>query len=79
MKGVDSQHTTFVGEIIRDAVFQNPDPNAIDVYTPMIKKDNFVMIKLKQVLTTGQKIKRIDEKICYQVHATRNKQKIQMH
>ena len=46
MKGVEPQHTTFAGEIICDAMFWNPVPNATDWYTLMTKKEGFVMIRL---------------------------------
>ena len=45
-KGSISAKYYFSGEIIRDTVFWNPTPNATDWYTPIIKKDGFVMIRL---------------------------------
>ena len=45
-KGNISAQYYFSGEIICDTVFWNPAPNATDWYTPMIKKDGFVMIRL---------------------------------
>ena len=70
MKGIDPPHTTFAEEIICDAVFWNPVPNATDWYILMIKKW-FIMIRLNQVLITGLKINRIDEmNICNRKQAT---------
>ena len=48
-------------EIICDAVFWKPVPNAIDWYIPMSKKEGLVMIRLKQVLITGVTIMEISE------------------
>ena len=61
MMGVEPQQSTFVGEIVCDAVIWNPVPNAIDWYTPMCKRDGMVMIRLKQVLITGVTMKIISE------------------
>ena len=52
MKEVDPQQSTFSREIVCDAVFWNPVPNAIDWYTPMSKREGLVVIRLKQVLIT---------------------------
>ena len=61
MKGVDPPQTSFAGEIICDTVFWNIVPNTTDWHTPMIKKTNFVMIRLKQVLITDLVMNKIDE------------------
>ena len=61
MMGVKPQQSAFVGEIVYDAVFWNPVTNAIDWYTPMCKRDELVMIMLKQVLITGVTMKIISE------------------
>ena len=61
MKGVNLPHNAFAGEIICDAVFQNPVPNAADWYTLMTKNDSFVMTILKLVFIIGLKMIRIDE------------------
>ena len=47
IKGGDLPHTSFAGEILCDTVYWKPVPNATDWYTPMTKKDGFVMIRLK--------------------------------
>ena len=60
-KGNISAQYYFSGEIICDTVFWNPAPNATDWYTPMIKKDGFVMIRLMQASITGLKMKMIDK------------------
>ena len=57
MKGVESQHTDFPEELICDAECFNPVPNIIDWYTYMDKVNDFVMIRLKQTLQIGLKIK----------------------
>ena len=57
MKGVESQHTDFPEELIYDAECFNPVPNIIDWYTYMDKVNDFVMIRLKQTLQIGLKIK----------------------
>ena len=61
MMGVKPQQSAFVEEIVYDAVFWNPVPNAIDWYTPMCKRDGLVMIRLKQALITGVTMKIISE------------------
>ena len=61
MLGVEAQQSYFAGEIICDAVFWNPVPNAIDWYIPMSKKEGLVMIRLKQVLITGVTMMEISE------------------
>ena len=52
MKGVEPQQSAFAGEIIYNAVFWNPVPNALDWYTSMSKREGLAMIRLKQVLIT---------------------------
>ena len=61
MMGVKPQQYDFSGEIICDALFWNPVPNAIDWYTPMKKREGMVMIRLKQVLITGVTMKMISD------------------
>ena len=62
MEGIESQQSTFAGEIICDVVFWNPVPNTIDWYAPMSKRERLVMIRLKQVLITGATMKMISDK-----------------
>lgn len=57
MKGVESQHTDFPEELICDAECFNLVPNIIDWCTYMDKVNDFVMIRLKQTLQIGLKIK----------------------
>ena len=59
MKGVEPQQSPIAGEIIYDVVFWNPVPNVIDWYAPMSKREELVIIRLKQVLVTGVTIKMI--------------------
>ena len=47
MKGVGLPQTSFSWEIIYDALFWKPVPNAIDWFTPMIEMYGFVVIRLK--------------------------------
>ena len=61
MMGVEPQQSAFAGEIIYDAVFWNPFPNAIYWYIPMCKKEGLRMIRLKQVLITGVTVKMISD------------------
>jgi len=61
LMGVEPQPSAFTGEIICDAVFWNPVPNAIDWYTPMFKREGLVIIRLKQVLITGMTMKMISD------------------
>ena len=61
MTGVEPQQSPFAGEIICDAVFWNPVPNAIDWYTPMSKREGLVTIRLKQVLITDVTMKMISD------------------
>ena len=42
--------TAYAGDIVCDAVFLNPVPNAKYWYTPMITGDGDVTVRLKQVL-----------------------------
>ena len=74
MMGVESQQSSFAGEIICDVVFRNLVPNAIDWYTPMSKREGLVMIRLQQVLITGVTMKMIRDNKCYQINAIRNRQ-----
>ena len=46
-KGEELQRSSFVVEIICDAVFWKPVPNAIDWYTPMSNRERLIMIRLK--------------------------------
>ena len=46
MNGVDPPQNTFAREIICDDVFWNPVSNTMDWFTPMTKKDVFIMIRL---------------------------------
>ena len=62
MKGVEPQQSAFAGEIMCDTVFWNPVPNATALYTPMSKREELVMIRLKQVLITGVTMTEISEK-----------------
>ena len=61
MIGVKPQQSDFTGEIICDAVFWNPVPNAIDWYTSMSKRERLVVIRLKQVLIIGLTMKMISD------------------
>ena len=61
MKGVEPQQTAFAGEIICDTLFWNPVPGAVDWYTPMNKREELVMIRVKQVLMTGVMMMKITE------------------
>ena len=61
MKGVEPQQTAFAGEIICDTLFWNPVPGAVDWYTPMNKREELVMIRVKQVLITGVMMMKITE------------------
>ena len=61
MKRIDPQQTYFTWEIICDALFWNPVPGAVDWYTPMNKREELVIIRLKQVLMTGVKMMKITE------------------
>ena len=42
-------------------MFLNPVPNTTDWYTPMTKREGFVVIRLNQVLITGVKMRIIGE------------------
>ena len=61
MLGVESQQSYFAGEIICDAVFWNPVPNAIDWYILMCKREGLVIIRLKQLLITSLTMKMISD------------------
>ena len=61
MIGVEQQQTAFDGEIICDAVFWNLSTMKEDWYTPMIKWEGLVMIRLKQVLITCTTMKGISD------------------
>ena len=61
MKEVEPQQTTFVGDIICDALFCNPLPGTVDWYTPMRKREGMAMIRLKQVLMTGMTMMKMSE------------------
>ena len=61
MKGVEPQQSAFTGEIICDTVFWNQVSNDIEWYTLMCKMKGLVMIRLKQILTTGVTMKMIND------------------
>ena len=61
IKGYTPAIKSYAGEILCDAVFLNPVPNAKYWYTPMITGDGGVTVKLKQVLLPNITMIKIDK------------------
>ena len=61
MQGYLPITTAYAGEIVCDAVFLNPVPNAKYWYTPMITGDGDVTVRLKQVLLPNITMIKIDK------------------
>ena len=61
MQGYLPITTAYTGEIVCDAVFLNPVPNAKYWYTPMTTGDGDVIVRLKQVLLPNITMIKIDK------------------
>ena len=62
MEGYKPTITAYEGEIVCDAVFLNPVPNAKYWFTPMIKGVDDITARLKQVLLPNTTMTKIDKK-----------------
>ena len=61
MQGYSPITTAYAGEIIYDAVFLNPVPNAKYWHIPMITGDGDITVRLKQVLLPNITMMKIDK------------------